>query len=68
MVTMKQVNSLKTEVQTKTRELNLERKKNEVSIDLLKRITNESAGTVVNANKAIKTTKANVGPTISESL
>ena len=61
VVTMKQVNTRKTEVQTKTRELNLERKKSDICIDQLKKITNESATTVLNANKAIKTTRANTG-------
>ena len=61
IVTMKQVNALKTEIMNKTKELNLERKKNEINIALLKKITNEGASTVVTANKAIKTTRANTG-------
>ena len=60
VVTLKQVTALKTEVQAKTKELNLERKKNDVCIDRLKKITNECATTIMNANKAIKTTRANI--------
>ena len=59
VVTLKQVTALKTEVQNKTKDLNLERKKSDLCIDRLKKITNESATTVLNANKAIKTTRAN---------
>ena len=60
VVTLKQVTALKTEVQAKTKFLRLEVKKEDASIDQLKKITNECATTVVKANKAIKTTRANV--------
>ena len=59
-VTLKQVTALKTEVQAKTKFLRLEVKKEDASIDQLKKITNDCAGTAMKANKAIKTTRANV--------
>ena len=59
IVTMKQVNALKTEIMNKTKEINAERKKNDINIELIKKITNDAAKTVGIANKAIKTTRAN---------
>ena len=59
IVTMKQVNALKTEIMTKTKEINVERKKNDINIAQLKQIPTDWATTVMNANKAIKTTWAN---------
>ena len=61
VVTMKQVNALKTEIQNKTKEINTERKKNDINIELIKKITNDAAKSIGNANKAIKTTRANTG-------
>ena len=61
IVTMKQVNALKTEIMNKTKELNAERKKNDINIELIKKITNHAAKSIGNANKAIKTTRANTG-------
>ena len=61
IVTMKQVNALKTEIQQKTKEINTERKKNDINIALIKKMTNDAAKSIGNANKAIKTTRANTG-------
>ena len=61
IVTMKQVNALKTEIMNKTKELNAERKKNEINVELIKKLTNDAAKSIGNANKAIKTTRANTG-------
>ena len=44
----------------KTKQLDLERKKEDASVDQLKKITNNCALTVVKANKAIQTTQENV--------
>ena len=61
IVTMKQVNALKTEIMNKTKEINAERKKNDINIELIKKITNDAAKSIGKANKAIKTTRANTG-------
>ena len=61
IVTMKQVNALKTEIQQKTKEINTERKKNDINIALIKKMTNDAAKSIGNANKATKTTRANTG-------
>ena len=60
VVTLKQVTALKTEVQAKTKFLRWEVKEEDASVDQLKKITNDCAGTVMKGNKAIKTTRANV--------
>ena len=61
IVTMKQVNALKTEIMNKTKDINAERKKNDINIAHIKKMTNDAATSIANANKAIKTTRANTG-------
>ena len=61
VVTIKHVNALKTEIQQKTKEINTERKKSDINIERIKKMTNDAAKSIGSANKAIKTTRANKG-------